>query len=188
MAIRKVARLGHPILRQRGRELTREEIQSPEMSRLIEDMVETMEEYGGIGLAAPQIHESISLAIVAFAEDNFRYPEMGESPLRVFFNPKIEVLDHSEQGFWEGCLSVPGLKGYVERPKKIKVTYLDVAAIERTIEAEGFLATVFQHEFDHLDGFLYVDRLRSMNGQLPFLFSEEFVKHQKAKEESEPEV
>src|SRR6202044_252067 len=92
MAIRKVARMGHPVLRQIGRELTPKEIKSPEIQRLIEDMIETMHEYGGIGIAAPQVHESLQLAIIEFDEDSDRYPDMGDQPLMVICNPKITIL------------------------------------------------------------------------------------------------
>jgi len=108
MPIRKIARMGHPVLRAPVRELTAEEILSEDFDRFLEDMVDTMKEYGGIGLAAPQIHESISVAIIDYADDNPRYAESAESmPLSVFINPRITVLDETEQGFWEGCLSIP---------------------------------------------------------------------------------
>ena len=80
----------------------------------------------------------------------------------MIFNPKLEVLDETKQGFWEGCLSVPGLRGYVERPRKLKINYLNEKAEEKEVIVEDFLATVFQHELDHLFGFLYVDRLKSV--------------------------
>ena len=162
MAILKVARMGHPVLREKARDLTLEEIHSPEINRLIEDMVETMREYTGIGLAAPQVHRSIQLAIIGFEQDNDRYPAMGDQALSVFINPKITVLDEQEQGFWEGCLSVPELRGLVHRPRKIRVDYLDRKGTACRIEAEGFLATVFQHELDHLAGKLFIDRMKDM--------------------------
>src|SRR4051812_5193536 len=99
MAILKVARMGHPVLRQKGRELRKDEIGSPELERLIEDMIETMHEYTGIGLAAPQVHHSIQLAIIEFDADNDRYPDQGAQPLSVLINPKVTVLDEKEQGF-----------------------------------------------------------------------------------------
>lgn len=168
MSILKVARMGHPVLRQKARDLTVEEICSPAIKQLIQDMVETMHEYSGIGLAAPQVHESIQLAVIEFEDDNDRYPGMSDQPLGVFINPKITVLDSTEQGFWEGCLSVPELRGLVHRPRKIRVDYLDRDAKPRSIEAEGFLATVFQHELDHLAGKLFVDRMTDMT-KLAFL-------------------
>jgi peptide deformylase len=168
MSILKVARMGHPVLREKARDLTPEEISSPAIKRLIEDMIETMHEYSGIGLAAPQVHQSIQLAVIEFEDDNERYPGMSEQPLGVYINPKITVLDSKEQGFWEGCLSVPELRGLVHRPRKIRVDYLDQNANPRSIEAEGFLATVFQHELDHLAGKLFVDRMKDMT-KLAFL-------------------
>jgi peptide deformylase len=162
MAILKVARMGHPVLRQHARDLTPDEIRSPEIQRLIEDMVETMHEYSGIGLAAPQVHVPLQLAVIEFEEDSSRYPDMGQQPLSAYINPKITVLDTKEQAFWEGCLSVPELRGLVHRPRKIRVDYLDREAKPRSIEAEGFLATVFQHELDHLAGKLFIDRMKDM--------------------------
>src|SRR3990167_3032759 len=151
MAIRKVARMGNPVLRQKARDLTPGEIQNPEVQRLIDDMVETMREYDGVGLAAPQVHEPVRISVVEFE---------GGQGLTVYINPRVTVLDPTEEGLWEGCLSVPGLKGWVTRPGKIRVEYLDRDAKPVTITAEGFLATVLQHEFDHLDGVLYVDRIK----------------------------
>lgn len=174
MAIRKVARMGHPVLRQKGRDLTPAEIRSPEIQRLIVDMVDTMKEYGGIGLAAPQIHESLQLAIIGYDEGSERYPDQGEQPLSVYINPKITVLDKTEQSFWEGCLSVPELRGLVARPRKIRVDYLDERGEARSIEAEDFLATVFQHELDHLAGVLFIDRLKDTKH---LAFTEEYERY-----------
>lgn len=168
MAILKVARMGHPVLRQKARELSKKEIQSEEIRRLIRDMIETMQEYTGIGLAAPQVHHSVQLAIIGYSGDNPRYPDQEPQPLRVLINPKITVLDSKEQGFWEGCLSVPELRGLVYRPRKIQVDYLDEEAKPQKIVAEDFLATVFQHELDHLAGVLYVDRIKDTT-KLAFL-------------------
>src|SRR5947209_5959453 len=97
MAILKVARMGHPVLRQKGRPLSPKEIRSAEIHRLIADMKDTMAEYGGIGLAAPQVHHSVQLAIIGFSEESSRYPDMGSFPLSVFINPKIKVIDRKEQ-------------------------------------------------------------------------------------------
>lgn len=162
MAILKVARMGHPVLREKARELTPDEVRSPEIRRLIADMVETMHEYGGIGLAAPQVHQPIQLAIIELDGDNERYPDSGDQPLGVYVNPRITVLDAAEQGFWEGCLSVPELRGLVHRPRRIRVDFLDAQAKPRSVEAEGFLATVFQHELDHLAGKLFLDRMKDL--------------------------
>jgi peptide deformylase len=174
MAIRKIARLGHPVLREKTREVTREEISSPELRRLVKDMIETMHEYGGVGLAAPQVHESVRLAIIEYDADQGRY-EIGDSqPLLVIWNARLKVLDPTLSGFWEGCLSVPGMRGYVERPSKIEVNYLDERGKPQTLVAEGFLATVFQHELDHLDGVVYVDRITDTKR---FAFTEEYARY-----------
>lgn len=174
MAILKVARLGHPVLRQACRDLSREEILSDSMRRLVDDMRATMAEYGGVGLAAPQVHEPIRLALIEFSADGDRYAVEEAQPLLVVFNARVTVLDRSPKGFWEGCLSVPGLRGWVERPSRIRVDYLDAAAEPQELEAEGFLATVFQHELDHLDGVLYVDKIAEPSR---FAFVEEFARY-----------
>jgi peptide deformylase len=174
MAIRKVARLGHPVLRQPTRLLRKEEILSEPIKRLVADMVETMHEYSGVGLAAPQVHEPLRLAVIEIEQLNERYRVDIAQPLLVIFNAQISVLDAKPFGFWEGCLSVPGLRGYVERPSKIRVDYLDHEAKPCSIVAEGFLATVFQHELDHLDGVLYVDKIKDASR---FAFVEEYQRY-----------
>jgi len=174
MAIRKVARLGHPVLRMPTRALGKQELLSEPVQRLIADMVETMHEYGGVGLAAPQVHESLRLAVIEVDHLDERYKTGISQPLLVIANARVSVLDAAVHGFWEGCLSVPGLRGYVERPRKIRVEYLDQRGEPRTIVAEDFLATVFQHELDHLDGVLYVDKLKEPGR---FSFVEEYQRY-----------
>ena len=212
MSIRKVARMGHPVLREKARLLKKEELATPEFERLLADMVDTMQEYGGIGLAAPQIHESLSLALIDYQEDNPRYSDIPSEegdedaddqeeesttadsdepkshktlPLSVFINPKVTVLDPTEQGFWEGCLSVPELRGLVYRPRKIRVDFWDLTGNPRSIVAEGFLATVFQHELDHLDGTLYVDRVRLEPGKNVLAFTSEYTRYLVPEEDDE---
>ena len=124
-------------------------------------MWDVMKKAGGIGLAAPQIGISIQLAVIKLESESERYDDLENSEEFVIFNPKLEVIDEQKQGFWEGCLSVPGLRGYVERPRKLKINYFNENAVEKEVIVEDFLATVFQHELDHLFGFLYVDRLNS---------------------------
>jgi len=160
MAVRPVLTIGNPLLRQVARDLTPQEILSPEISALIEDMVDTMHHEEGIGIAAPQIGESVQLAIVEIESDSERYPDSEPVELIVFANPRITVLDETEQGYWEGCLSVPNLRGLVLRPRMVRVDYIDLNGEPAAIIGEGFLATVFQHELDHLAGVLYVDRIR----------------------------
>jgi peptide deformylase len=174
MAIRKIVRMGHPVLRRPALPLEREAITSEATRRLIADMIDTLHDYGGIGLAAPQIGEPIRLAIVEVPASGSRYGDIPAMPLSVFINPVITVLDPATKGFWEGCLSVPGLRGFVERPQKIRVDYLDNEGHGQSLELAGFLATVFQHEFDHLDGRLYIDRLADTR---LLAFEEEFTRY-----------
>ncbi len=181
MAIRKIARMGNPILRQRARLVRPEEVGTPELNRLIDDMIDTMRDANGIGLAAPQVHESIRLAIIGFDEASSRYPDMGKMPLEVLINPQVTILDPTPQAYWEGCLSIPEIRAKVERPRKIKVEWLDQDASSLSIEAEGFLATVFQHELDHLDGVLFVDRMRAVPGHTPIAFTAEYARYDLAR-------
>lgn len=173
MAVRDIVRMGHPVLRQQARELTAEELASPALRELVDDMVDTLAAAGGIGLAAPQIAEPLRVAIIRIAGGPSRYGEIEAVPLTVYLNPRIEVRDPTLQGFWEGCLSVPGLRGYVERPRAIRVHWQDLDGHSHSADYEGFLATVFQHEFDHLDGRLYVDRLQDSTR---LMFEEEFAR------------
>jgi peptide deformylase len=166
--------MGHPTLRQRARELTIEELGAPATRVLINDMLDTLHDYGGIGLAAPQVNESIRLAIIEFSGGPTRYGELDAVPLTVFANPEITVLDETRAGHWEGCLSIPGLLGWVERPQHIRVDYTDLDGQRQRIEPQGFLATVFQHEFDHLDGQLFVDR---MTDPTRLVFEQEFARY-----------
>lgn len=182
MAVRKIVRMGHPVLRQAAEPLPVEAIASDTTRRLIIDMIDTLHDYGGIGLAAPQIGEPVRLAIVEIPETGSRYGELEGMPLTVFVNPSISILDHGRQGFWEGCLSVPGLRGFVERPQKVRVDYLDLEGARQSLELEGFLATVFQHEFDHLDGKLYIDHIDDMR---LLAFEEEFMRYLAPREDSE---
>ena len=164
VAILKVARLGHPVLRQPARDLTPEEIRSPAIAGLVDDMRATMAEYSGVGLAAPQVHEPLRIALIEFGADNDRYAIEAAQPLLVVFNARVTVLDETRSGYWEGCLSVPGLRGYVEQSST----------------AEGFLATVFQHELDHLEGILYVDRVKD---PAKLAFVEEYVRYHQVDED-----
>ena len=175
MAVLEIVRMGHPILREVARPLADEEIQSPAILQLIEDMTDTLHAVGGIGLAAPQVNQSIQLAIIEVAEIPGRYGDQPPSPLTAYINPSITVLSPEEDGFWEGCLSVPGLRGYVERPQHIQVDYLDLQGEPNRMVLEGFLATVFQHEFDHLQGKLYIDRMKDTR---LLSFEEEFAQFQ----------
>ena len=172
MAVHRIIKMGNPILRQVAEDLSIEEIHAEETKTLIADMFETMQEAQGIGLAAPQIGVSKKIAIIEVPSENERYPESEQSDQFIIINPQIEYLTEEQQGFWEGCLSVPGLRGFVERPSKIRVNYLDQEAKSKSIELEGFLATVFQHELDHLFGKIYVDRITDMT---KLSYEDEFI-------------
>jgi peptide deformylase len=172
MSILKVARLGHPVLRASARDLTRQEIRSPEIQRLIDDMRATMYEYEGVGLAAPQIHESLRLAVLEVqAADDRAHAGM---PFTVLINPKVTPLGEETVDGWEGCLSIPDLRGLTPRFPRLKVEALDRHGKPYTLDAEGFHARVIQHECDHLDGHVYIDRMRGM-GTLTFI--KEFEDH-----------
>ena len=163
--------MGHPVLRQVAETVT--DFEDPELRRLVEDMVETMIDANGAGLAAPQVHESIRLVIfqapAGRSDPGLSEDEMFDhtAPLTVLLNPEIEILSDQKEGGWEGCLSVPGLRGWVERPSHIryKGTGIDGNVIERV--ARGFHARVVQHECDHLDGILYPQRMTDL-GKLIF--------------------
>ena len=157
--IKPICRMGNPILRKRTQNITKDFLLTDKLGQLLEDLLDSMRHYGGIGIAAPQIGVDLQVAIIQLEGLN-RYGEEINLPLTAFINPEIEVLTNEAQGFWEGCLSVPGLRGFVERPKKIKVSYLDRTGKSQELIAEGFLATVLQHELDHLNGILYIDRIK----------------------------
>lgn len=161
MAILKVTRLGHPVLRQIAAPLSIADIQSAPIQRLIDDMIETMKEYNGVGLAADQVHESKQIAVIEVA-DNPRYPEKPPVPLTVLVNPQITPLSEETEDDWEGCLSIPDLRGKVPRFKSLRVQALDRNGRELSFTAQGFHARVIQHEWDHLNGKVYLDRMRDL--------------------------
>ncbi len=156
---KSICRMGHPILRQKTREVSKTFLKSDEFDQLLRDLHDSMKFYGGIGIAAPQVGVDLRLALIEVTSHN-RYDEEVHLPLTVFINPSLQFLTEETQGFWEGCLSVPGLRGFVERPSCVKVSYMDLDGEQREIIAKGFLATVLQHELDHLDGILYIDRIK----------------------------
>lgn len=159
MTARTVIRMGHPTLRQVAQPVPVSELSTPEFKALLVDLYDTMKVEGGIGIAAPQINISKQVTLIELPENNDRYGDLEGTPLMVIINPEIKFLTDEQQGFWEGCLSVPGLRGLVERPKKIQIDYINEHGEKKQIIAEDFLATVFQHELDHLFGKLYIDRI-----------------------------
>lgn len=166
--------MGHPNLRHVAEPVPAELIGSADLDRLIADMVDTLHDYGGIGLAAPQIDENLRLAIIEIPGGNSRYGELDALPLTTFINPVITVNDPTEAGYWEGCLSVPGLRGFVERPQDVTINYTTDTGEPAELQLTGFWATVFQHEFDHLDGRLYIDRIKDPT---KLVFEEEFTRY-----------
>ena len=156
MAVLPILRIGDPRLRSVSRPVDR--FDTAELHELVADMFDTMAAADGAGLAAPQI--GVPLRVMIFGVDaNPRYPDVEAVPTTVLVNPEYEVVDDAVQGFWEGCLSVPGMRGYVERPGAIRYRGFDQFGRPLEREARDFHAIVFQHEYDHLDGILYPDRL-----------------------------
>lgn len=183
MAILKVARLGHPVLRQIARPVPVDAIRSADVQRLIDDMIETMREYDGAGLAAPQVHALLQIAVIEVAA-NPRYPDAPEVPLTVLVNPVVTPLtDEVEEG-WEGCLSVPDMRGRVPRRTAVRLESYDRDARRVDLVAKDFFARVIQHETDHLDGVLFFDRMRSFQS---LTFLEEYSRYHARSAEDEDE-
>jgi len=162
MSILKVARLGNPVLRGTAEEIPLERIRSREFQKFIDDMIETMKEYDGVGLAAVQVHESKQVAVLEVA-DNPRYPQKPRVPLSVLINPQITPLSQEMEEDWEGCLSITELRGKVPRYRSIRVQARDRNGDELDFVASGFHARVIQHEWDHLNGKVFLDRMRDLS-------------------------
>jgi peptide deformylase len=158
VSVREVVAIGDPVLRQPARELSREELGSPRIQRLIDDLIETKRATHGAGIAANQVGEALRVAIVEVEEGNPRYPYKPAVPLTVIVNPVIEPLDGETVEINEGCLSVPDMRGTLPRHLAIRIRYLDRFGEERDEVKRGLTAGTFQHEVDHLDGVLFVDR------------------------------
>jgi peptide deformylase len=159
MAIRKIAQIGHPVLRQRAREVSREELLAPETQRFIDDLVETMRDASGAGLAAIQVHEPIRIAAVE-VRNNPRYPYKPEIPLTILVNPVLTPVGDETFDNYEGCLSVPNLRGLVTRSLHLHVKAWDRHGHDIDEVVHGLKAGTYQHEVDHLDGVIFVDRVR----------------------------
>jgi len=157
MSILKVARMGHPVLRQRARPISTSDLRDPMMQTIINDMIDTMHEYSGVGLAAPQIHEDLRLFVALLDGD----PD-GDSDAVVVVNPEIVPVSDQKVEGWEGCLSIPDIRGRVPRYTDVVVRALDRTGKKVELELKGFPARVAQHETDHLDGILFFDRMTSM--------------------------
>jgi peptide deformylase len=156
---REIVAIGHPVLRERAREVTPEELRTEAVQSLIDDMIETMRAANGAGLAANQVAETLRVAVVEVRPGNPRYPYKPPIPLTVIVNPVIDPLDDDVEQINEGCLSVPDLRGEVPRHVNIRLRYLDREGVEHEEVRRGLTAGTFQHELDHLDGILFVDRV-----------------------------
>lgn len=172
MAIRKILRIGHPLLLQKSEPVT--EFNTPELDNLIEDLFDTMNASDGAGIAAPQI--GVMLRVVVFdVQDNPRYPEKGPVPRTILINPEIEILSQEMTEDWEGCLSVPGMRGLVERHNHVRYMGYDQSGNKIDREVSDFHARVVQHETDHLFGVLYPFRIKDLS---QFGFKDELFKRE----------
>jgi peptide deformylase len=174
VSVREVVRIGDPVLRERAREVSPEEIGSAEIQGLIDDLIDTKRATHGAGIAANQIGEPLRVAIVEVEEDNPRYPYKPAVPLTVMINPELEPIGEETIEINEGCLSVPDLRGNLRRHLAVRVRYLDREGTEHQEERRGLTAGTFQHELDHLNGTLFVDRADPRT----FATWEEFDRHQ----------
>jgi len=161
MAILKVCHLGHPVLRRVAEPVPPESIARPAFQQFIDDMIETMREYDGVGLAAPQVHVSQQIAVLE-VEKHPLYPDAPSVPLTVLINPRLTVLSEETLDGWEGCLSIPDLRGVVPRSRELRVEALDRYGKPMDFIAKDFHARVVQHEYDHLQGKVYADRMPSL--------------------------
>lgn len=175
MPIRKIASIGHPVLREPARRLTREELGTPAMQSFIDDLVATMRDADGAGLAAPQVYEPIQLCALEVGQ-NPRYPYKPKIPLTILVNPVLTPLVEETFDNYEGCLSVPNLRGLVPRFLKLRVQAWDRHGNDLDFEAAGITAGTYQHEVDHLNGIIFVDRVRDPKS---FCTWQEFERHHK---------
>ena len=179
MSILKVARMGHPVLRSRARGLDPSEVRAAVMQKFIDDMVDTMLEYEGIGLAAPQVHEGVRMFVAGIEDAN------GKLRVLPFVNPVVTPLSDAKAEDWEGCLSIPDIRGKVPRFTHIRVEALDRKGKPFELELRDFQARVVQHETDHLDGVLFFDRMAKFDS---LTFLEEFGRyHRKPAADDEDE-
>lgn len=173
MALLKIARLGNPVLRRIAEPVDVNAVVSDpehEIHEFIDDLTETMHHEGGVGIAAPQVGRSLQIIVVEYQE-NERYTDQESIPLQVFFNPVVTRFGGEPRSFWEGCLSLKEFRGLVTRPSEVTVEAFDREGKPVTIEAEGFLAIVLQHEVDHLHGKVFIDRIADMTR---LAYNEEF--------------
>jgi peptide deformylase len=176
LSVREIATVGHPVLRTRAREVSEEELRSPEVQQLIDDLIDTMRATNGAGLAANQVHELQRIFVVEVRPGNPRYPYKPPIPLTVAVNPEVEPLDDETVEINEGCLSVPDLRGNLRRFVNVRVRYLDRNGQPHEEVRRGLTAGTFQHELDHLDGVLFLDRVEDPTS---FATWDQFERHQR---------
>jgi peptide deformylase len=179
-SILKVARIGHPVVRSAARPVPEAEIRSPEIQRLIDDMIITMHEYDGVGLAAPQVHVGLRVAVIEVPASDERSRDA--VPLTVLVNPTVTPIGTEKVVGWEGCLSIPDLRGPVPRWQRVRLEACDREGQPYTVEASNFYARVIQHECDHLEGSVYLDRMEDMR-HLSFLREFERAAHGHSEED-----
>ncbi len=177
MTVLPIRVMGDPVLREEAREVTLEELAGEEIQTLIDDMIETMRAADGAGLAAPQVGVSLRIAVIEVRPGNPRYPYKPPIPLTVIVNPELTPLDDATFATNEGCLSMPNVRGDLERFENVGVRYLDREGAPHEETRRGLAAGTFQHEVDHLDGILFVDRMADMRSLSTW---EEFERHGKA--------
>jgi peptide deformylase len=177
MTVLPIREMGDPVLREEARAVTPEELRSPEVQALIDDMIETMRAANGAGLAAPQVGVALRIAVIEVRPGNPRYPYKPPIPLTVVVNPELTPLDEAKFATNEGCLSMPNVRGDLERFENVGVRYLDREGVPHEETRRGLTAGTFQHEVDHLDGILFVDRMADMRSLSTW---EEFERHGKA--------
>jgi peptide deformylase len=175
MSILKIARMGHPALRAKARAIERGEIKTPIVQRLIDDLLETMVEYRGVGLAGPQVHVGLRVFVAALDGGEGENEEPEAEPL-AFINPEIIPIGGEIVEDWEGCLSIPNIRGRVPRAREITLRAFDRKGDRLEIHAHDFPGRVIQHETDHLDGILFFDRMRSLES---LTFLEEYSRYWK---------
>jgi peptide deformylase len=184
MSILKVSRMGNPVLRTKTKPMPKADIVSPAVQRLIDDMTQTMIEYHGVGLAAPQVHEGMRLFVAHVVTDRDDDPdeaaETATPNVLAIINPEITPVGRAVEEDWEGCLSIPDIRGLVPRARDINVRGYDRHGERVDLRATGFMARVIQHETDHLDGVLFLDRMKSF-ASLSFI--EEYARYHARREE-----
>jgi len=159
MFLLKIAQLGNPVIRSGSEPLSQEEFKTPSLQNLIDAMIQTMRDADGVGIAAPQVHVAKQIIVIEVSPDNPRYPHRQTVPLTVIINPEITSQSEEQQEDWEGCLSVPDLRGKVPRSSSVRVSGLDRYGKPLEIQADHFFARVIQHEVDHLNGKVFLDCL-----------------------------